>query len=80
MKTDQILNLLEEYYINDGSDSDLEIILNYIQNLNSLSYFYWITKQWEERINKMSTINENTFQVLMLKWFNDCLELNFSKV
>ena len=80
MKTDYILNLLEEYYLNDGTDTDLEVVLDYIQNLNSLSYFYWITKQWEMRLNNINTINENAFQVLMLKWFTDCLELNLTKV
>lgn len=80
MTPDQILNLMEEYYLRSGSDSDLEIIINYLQELSSLSFFYWITKQWEERINKKSSINQNMFQTLMLKWFNDCLELQFSKV
>lgn len=80
MKPNQILNLLEEYYLNDGSDSDLEIVIDYLQELGSMSYFYWITKQWEERINKTSTINQDTFQTLMIKWFTDCLELQFTKV
>ena len=80
MTSEQILDLLEEYYLRSGADSDIQIIINYLQELGSLSFFYWITKQWEDRINKKSSINQNMFQTLMLKWFNDCLELQFSKV
>lgn len=80
MKLEQILDILEEYYLNSGSEKELEIILEYLQELGSLSYFYWLTKQWEDRINKKKSINANAFQTLMIRWFSDCLDLQFSKV
>ena len=80
MTANQILDLLEEYYLNGGSDSDIDIIVNYLQEMGSISYFYWITKQWEEKLKNNKNINENTFQTLMIKWFADCLEISFSKV
>lgn len=80
MKHTQILDLLEEYYLNSGSDSDLALVIDYLQELGSISYFYWITKQWENLLNRKNTINQIAFQNLMLKWFNDCLELQFNKV
>jgi len=80
MKHTQILDLLEEYYLNSGSYSDLALVIDYLQELGSISYFYWITKQWENLLNRKNTINQIAFQNLMLKWFNDCLELQFNKV
>ena len=80
MKHTQILDLLEEYYLNSGSDSDLALVIDYLEELGSISYFYWITKQWENLLNRKNTINQTAFQNLMLKWFNDCLELQFNKV
>lgn len=69
-----------EYYIENGPDSDINVVLDHLAEMDSLSYFYWFTKQWESHINKISSINETRFQSLMLKWFNDCLELKFTKI
>lgn len=80
MNKEVILSILEEYYINHGLDNDLQMVLDFLQEHGSLSYFYWITKEWENLLNSKSSINQNTFQSLMLKWFNDCLELKFSKI
>jgi len=80
MTPSQILNLLEEYYINGGTDSDLSVVIDHLQVMGSISYFYWITKQWEEKLKNNKNINQNTFQTLMIKWFMESLELDFSKV
>lgn len=69
-----------EYYVENGPDSDIDIVVDHLNEMGSISYFYWFTKQWEEHINKISSISETTFQNLMLKWFNDCLELRFTKI
>lgn len=69
-----------EYYVENGPDSDINLVIDHLNESGSLSYFYWFTKQWESHINNISSISETAFQNLMLKWFNDCLELRFTKI
>lgn len=79
MKINQILDHLFEYYVKPTSDDDdLIIVINHLNETGSLSYFYYVTKKFEEKLSASDEISSNLFQTILSKWFAECVnELSF---
>ena len=74
MNTDRLIKHLYEYFFSTADENDLDIVLTCLNENGSMGYFYYFTKQFEDKLAKDSEINEAKFQLTMTKWFSIALE------
>lgn len=66
-KTNQILNYLKDYYLNDCPENYLDLA---VENVVNLKTFYYITCQFEKFLAAQNKISPEQFNFILNHWID----------
>lgn len=75
MEQSQIINHFRQFYVDEYQDEeDIELVINHLDDVGSLSYFYHITKEIEKNLAEDKKISAQQFQMILTKWFSRAVD------